>query len=178
VTLSAVALAESTLVRIYGLIDPRDGMMRYVGRTSAALHTRLSGHMSEIDANGKPKGGYGLDKNNWLSELRKAGLTPSIRVLEEVAEHDSVDAERRWVQALFKAGVPLTNRQWRPRSRVDMPEWLRGYAAALVDLHRLCGQATAVRSTLEGLGVALDKFKKAGVEDMDLRELAKCRDSP
>jgi hypothetical protein len=170
----ALTLADSALVCIYGLVDPRTGIMKYVGRTTAALHTRLSGHMSEITHEGKSRGGYGIDKVNWLGELKRAGLAPSIKVLEEVPAHEGLEAERRWVQSLFKAGVPLTNRQWRPRACVDSPEWLRGFASALVELHRLSGESAAVRCTMESVGATLDKIKKAGLDALDLRELQKC----
>lgn len=162
-------------VIIYGLVDPRNGTMRYVGRTRAALKTRLASHKADtaLDWTGKARG-YSLDKVKWLVELKEAGLSPTIRVLEEVAADGAIEAERRWVQSLFKAGVPLTNRQWRPPSCYDSPEWLRGYATALVDLHRHCGQAATVRSVIEASGIVLDKFKRAGVEELDLKELAKC----
>ena len=170
---------ESKQVCIYGLVDPRDGMIHYVGRTRAALRSRLSGHRADIALcwDGKARGA-GQDKIAWLTDLQRAGLSPTIKILEEVNSDGAVDAEKRWVQALFKAGVPLTNQQWRPKSCVDDPSWLRGYAAALVEMQRLCGHPSAVRTTIETSGIALEKFKRAGVEDIDLRELAKCCGEP
>lgn len=164
-------------VYIYGLVDPRDGLIHYVGRTTAALRTRLNAHMSLVAGDGKNVRGYGLDKLKWLAELKAARMTPSIKPLEEVDAEHAHDAERRWVQALFRAGVPLTNKQYRPPSRLDSPEWVCGFASALVEVYRLSGEASAIRGALEATGLTVDKIKRAGVEDLDLRELIKavCR---
>lgn len=162
-------------VCIYGLVDPRDGIIRYVGRTSAALKNRLNAHKYDLSPcwDGKARGA-GQDRLKWMAELRVVGLSPMIKVLEEVSIEGAAAAEKRWVQALFKAGLPLTNRHWRPRTCLDEPDWLRGYATALVELHRLCGHAGAVRSTLERSGLTIEKFKRAGVDEFDLRALARC----
>lgn len=162
-------------VYIYGLVDPRDGLIHYVGRTTAALKTRLNAHRADIAPtwDGKARGA-GQDKLRWMLDLKERGLSPAIKVLEEVSPDEAVEAEKRWVQTLFKAGIPLTNRHWRPRTALDEPDWLRGYAAALVELHRLCGHTGAVRDTLGRSGITIEKFKRAGVDDLDLKELSRC----
>jgi hypothetical protein len=180
---STAALPDADPVRaparvyIYGLVDPRDGLIHYVGRTTAALRTRLHAHMSLVAGDGKNLRGYGLDKLKWLADLKAARMTPSIKPLEEVESEHAHDAERRWVQALFRAGVPLTNKQYRPPSKLDAPEWVCGFASALVEVYRLRGEAATIRGALEATGLTIDKIRRAGVEDLDLREIIKavCR---
>lgn len=52
-------------------------------------------------------------------------------------------------------------------------EFLRGFAIALADMNRMHDNPVAVRDTIEGAGLTIADFKKAGVEQYDLRELRK-----
>jgi hypothetical protein len=55
----------------------------------------------------------------------------------------------------------------------DHSEFLRGFAIALADMNRLHDAPVHVRDTIEGAGLTLADFKKAGVEEYDLKELRK-----
>ena len=60
---------------IYALIDPRNQDIRYVGKSAEHLvYKRYYQHY----------GCYGLNhhKNAWIKGLRKAGLRPSLFILE------------------------------------------------------------------------------------------------
>jgi hypothetical protein len=87
---------------IYALIDPRDDMIHYIGRTIRP-NGRLQQHLEEVTVNKK--------KNQWLQELKKLHMTPRMEVLESL-ECKAIDAERRetyWIQYLLTIGAPLTN---------------------------------------------------------------------
>jgi hypothetical protein len=86
---------------IYVLIDPRDGAVRYVGKTSHPC-TRRSDHMSEA------RGSTGNHRLHWLRALLALGLEPSLEVIEEVAGNGN-EEERRWIAAYREEGHDLVN---------------------------------------------------------------------
>jgi hypothetical protein len=83
-------------VTIYGLRDPRDRRVRYVGRTRRPLAVRLTGHFSECRT--RPDS----PKSRWLADLRSNGLAPEIFPIEECLPESAavVEAEaiRRFVE--------------------------------------------------------------------------------
>jgi hypothetical protein len=72
---------------IYGLVDPRDGRVRYVGKADKPAH-RLQAHLKDTSTCHKVK---------WLNLLNKLGLRPDLVMLEEVPESEWQEAERKWV---------------------------------------------------------------------------------
>lgn len=98
---------------IYGLFDPRDNNVYYVGQVSSfsGLKRRLETHICDARTNSTK--GPGRLKIAWISELRKLGLVPRIQLLEEVNADDTV-SERRWIERLALEGAPLTNYQFMP----------------------------------------------------------------
>jgi hypothetical protein len=87
---------------IYVLTDPKDGRVRYVGRSMRA-HKRLSGHVSESRKH--PTKNH---RTRWISSLLKVGLQPNL-VFIQTGIGDWAEAERGWV-AFFRAlGCDLTN---------------------------------------------------------------------
>lgn len=76
--------------RIYALVDPRDGLVRYVGKTIQALPWRLQQHRQLARTEHSAKA-------DWLLDLESQGLRPDIRLLEELPDKANWrDAERRW----------------------------------------------------------------------------------
>lgn len=92
---------ESTGVFIYGLVDPRDGQLRYVGQTVCGLRTRMSRHLADRSRS---------HRANWIGLLRGLGLKPQMVVIQEFADDELLSqAEIHWI-AYFKAlGFPLVN---------------------------------------------------------------------
>ena len=89
---------------IYGLIDPRDRCLRYVGKTHKRREIRLSEHVENATSGDK---GYVY---SWMRNLLDSGRSPEIFVLERVPGSDSwEEAERR--QIAF----------WRAPSGIDFP---------------------------------------------------------
>ncbi len=80
---------------IYGLIDPRDRCLRYVGKTHKRREIRLQEHIAAA------KEGESSHLYNWLRGLLKEKKEPEIFVLERVPGFDSwEEAERKEGQSL------------------------------------------------------------------------------
>jgi len=89
-------------IYIYGLYDPRNGLLRYVGKTNN-IRIRHSAHTRE---NGE------CYKHNWVKSLISLGLRPEIKVLETIENSDDKDwqeRERWWIKSSLDSGAPLTN---------------------------------------------------------------------
>ena len=77
------------MTTIYGLDDPRDGRLRYVGRTGQPLGQRLAGHLLFA---AKYRSRAPLQR--WLRELLGQGLAPTLRPLLVVSDALADEAER------------------------------------------------------------------------------------
>lgn len=88
------------MTAIYALKDPRDGAIRYVGKTKLKISKRLSGHRNEKRQTRKCR---------WLAMLQREGLAPVVVILEEVPEAAWEESERFWIKWCRMAGFDLTN---------------------------------------------------------------------
>lgn len=86
---------------IYTLVDPRDGLPRYVGRTLMPLVLRLRNHLRDRRKS--------HPRALWLKELWDLGLRPIIVAMETVPFDDMIAAERRWAAKLTAEGHILLN---------------------------------------------------------------------
>jgi hypothetical protein len=91
------------LTRIYTLSDPRDGAVRYVGKTTQTLSKRLIQHM--CIALTKRSHTYAA---RWIRELVKAGFAPIITQIEEASENWA-ERESYWIDWHWAHGDRLTN---------------------------------------------------------------------
>lgn len=90
---------------IYGLIDPRSGELRYVGKTVRTAHRRLRRHLAASYL--MKEDTY---KARWLRQLAAAGLEPEVEVLERVATKEHLcEAERFHIAYWRYIGADLTN---------------------------------------------------------------------
>lgn len=71
---------------IYGLVDPRSGELRYVGKSCSGLK-RPKAHLAPSNLK------KATHKNNWIRQLLAAGARPDILVIEETDEAGLVEAE-------------------------------------------------------------------------------------
>ena len=86
---------------IYGLIDPRDGSIFYIGRTGD-LHRRTAAHCE------------GTDQLSGIQvrQIKAAGFLPHVVVLEHAATFEqSCVAEIFWIELLRTRGAALKNAQ-------------------------------------------------------------------
>lgn len=81
---------------IYALVDPRDNVVRYIGKTKCSLSVRLERHL-ETPTN--PLVG------EWLRTLKSLGNKPRIHALEVVPDDEWEDAERGWIRWAQARGV-------------------------------------------------------------------------
>lgn len=84
---------------IYGLVDPRTGLVRYIGKANDPAE-RLKGHIRDARRHSRPV-------SLWIRELLESSLRPEVRVLE-VAE-DWQEAERRLIAVSRARGDALLN---------------------------------------------------------------------
>lgn len=89
--------------KIYSLIDPRTGAIRYVGRTVQPLDFRLANHIRDA------KVGKKCLRAAWVRELLNEGLRPLIRTLEIVPNEIARTKERQWTLELMGNGCDLVN---------------------------------------------------------------------
>lgn len=81
---------------IYGLIDPRNGQLRYVGQSSRGLI--------------RPKQRHARHCWSWEENLKCEGLVPEIEILQECNLIDELDeAEIFWIGYFRMIGANLTN---------------------------------------------------------------------
>ncbi len=92
------------VVFIYGLIDPRNGHLRYVGRTKQTLARRRSAHIQNANK------GAELHSQCWIRGVLMDGLKPEIVLIERSDEVSWVEAEQFWIEYWRALGADLTNR--------------------------------------------------------------------
>lgn len=112
---------------IYGLVDPRDNEIKYVGRTIDPDY-RLDTHVRMADT--------GKLKTMWLLELKAFNLEPQMKILETVPRADEQNAERRWVQYFQKIGKPLLN-GWNTNVVIDKRDFVNGNFTAALSENRI-----------------------------------------
>ena len=88
----------SDLTYIYGLIDPRDRSLFYVGKSNRP-HARLRQHINEARGSSKHA------KSIRILEILDAGSEPELVVLESIEQSGSVVAEERWIAAYRSRGI-------------------------------------------------------------------------
>ena len=77
---------------IYGLRDPRDGKIKYVGQT-ANFTARITGHVCLSDRTMSLRS----RKARWVHELNAAGLFAEPVVLQVCQEGEADRTERKWI---------------------------------------------------------------------------------
>lgn len=85
---------------IYGLIDPRTGMLRYIGKTDNISHRMISHHSFRTPS---------THKECWLHELRQLLIGPEVFIVENVNCDNWEEAERYWIEQFKFMGADLTN---------------------------------------------------------------------
>lgn len=87
-------------VYIYGLIDPRNQQLRYIGVTkNPAARRRAHRRLQHT----KDK------RSSWITSLRKKGLKPEFFIIEETDEINWIDTEVFWINYFRYIGSDLLN---------------------------------------------------------------------
>jgi len=88
---------------IYGLVDPRDGQLRYVGQTVRPIIVRYKQHLVKAKTNR-------AHRDCWITSLLNLGLKPNWVVFQELDSKDILDqAEIFWIAYFRAMGCKLTN---------------------------------------------------------------------
>jgi hypothetical protein len=94
-------MADAKVTTIYGLIDPRDGFVRYVGKTTMALSNRIAVHVNAA------KKTHTMSAR-WICGLLSDGLRPEAFVIDSVTS-DWEESEQFWIAYFRFIGCRLTN---------------------------------------------------------------------
>lgn len=90
---------------VYGLVDPRTGLVRYVGKSTCGLR-RPNQHR----APGRLAKAGNTHNGNWIRKLQRYGLDYSVTVIAEFQSAEGLfEAEQFWIDELRSRGFRLTN---------------------------------------------------------------------
>jgi len=92
-------MVEENMAYIYGLANPETGELRYVGK-SVHPKRRLCGHLRASNHS---------HLTNWLKELKRQGLLPTLHILQTVPNDNWAWAERLWIATAKTMGARLVN---------------------------------------------------------------------
>ena len=81
------------MIKIYALIDPRDGVVRYIGQTVQPLYNRLANHVDKAR-----RGKDNTPKSEWIREILACGKRPLIKLLCNVSKEQKRDEEAKWIE--------------------------------------------------------------------------------
>jgi hypothetical protein len=93
------------IVYIYGLVDPRDGLIYYIGKTSMGLKDRLRPHIYKSKKRRTPK-------ERWINSLISEGYQPLINELarlEKPTDAEVAVTEQAWIDLYQLSNPKLTN---------------------------------------------------------------------
>lgn len=95
---------KNRTVWIYGLVDPRDQLIKYVGQT-VNLKTRYTALMtvSSISCS------YAV--RAWVSDVKAEKKKPFMITLEQTDQTNAGKVELKWIMLFLEAGAPLLNQQ-------------------------------------------------------------------
>jgi hypothetical protein len=91
----------SDTVEIYGLVDPRDWEMRYIGKAVRAAK-RLASHLRDCRKRKTPV-------YQWINELLAAGLLPVVVIIEVCPANVWKHHERGMIAIAREKGCKLLN---------------------------------------------------------------------
>lgn len=85
---------------IYGLKDPRDGKIYYIGKSNYPK-LRFEAHLADKASN--------KFKTEWINGLLGSDLLPELDILEEVVRSEWQEKEKQWIAKGISEKWPLTN---------------------------------------------------------------------
>jgi hypothetical protein len=107
-------------VTIYSLIDPRDEIIKYIGKT-VQKEARYRQHIYQWK---RDKGRHNK-VNSWIKSLHNHGLKPLFEIIDECPESEWKEYERGYIALLKSCGATLknsTNGGDEPPTNVNSPE--------------------------------------------------------
>ncbi len=95
-------MSKDSIVMIYGLYDPRNDELRYIGKAND-LDRRLWQHINDA------KNGQKTYRSDWIRSLLELNVIPAIKLLEQSTENAWQEDEKAWIAKIKKEGGRLTN---------------------------------------------------------------------
>lgn len=92
-------------VIIYSLIDPRDNIIKYVGKTVQSCESRYKQHIYQWKRENKNHNRV----NNWIKFLSRINLKPIMKPLAFCNESNWKEYERGYIKLLKGCGADLKN---------------------------------------------------------------------
>lgn len=142
------------LGRIYALIEPQTGEIRYVGQTKDQMKHRLYRHHFE----GRTSNGTS-HRTTWLRKQMRIGYPPIAVIVQEVALDCLDDAEIFWISHFKERGCALVNHHpggnggWEvmrgkssPRKGTKQPEWRKKQISEKLSGKKLSAETRAKMS--------------------------------
>ena len=131
---------------VYALVDPGEPtVVRYVG-SSRHMAKRLADHAYSVS------GKQDAERKAWVREMRKAGRTPVMVVLEELdaqkASFEMHYAERNWIERFRLIGQADLNRTLLCEEREFLLAQVKTLQAENAELRRLMLQRATFNATL------------------------------
>ena len=100
---------------IYGLLDPRDQILRYVGKTHKRRELRLAEHIEDAKLGGS------RPLHVWIRSLLSESLEPEVFVLKRIPPNESWEEAERSEIAKWGAAhpndFPIVHQPQTPKSR-------------------------------------------------------------
>jgi hypothetical protein len=137
---------------IYGLLDPSDRCLRYVGKTHRRREIRLQEHLDEATLC------QSSDIYAWVRRLLNEGLSPEIFVLERIpGEKSWQEAEKKWI-SFWRNGDRLQFPYCHPPQTVKSHEVVIN-SVALLNRHK----GGDIRHRGKDVGVQMPLFEHDGL---------------
>jgi hypothetical protein len=146
---------------IYGLVDPRDGQLRYIGKSAFGME--------------RPRAKHATYCRCWEKQLENLGMTKKIVVIQDLGDECDLkflsDVEIFWIAYFRKMGARLTNmtdggdgisnmsREIREKislSKRGKPSWNKGKRWSEESKHRM---------SQGHLGVKLSESHRKGISE-------------
>ena len=94
-------MADSEYTFIYGLVDPRDNKVRYIGKANN-INKRLCGHIGDMNRKVTPV-------SCWIKKLHSMNLTPTAKQLMRVSASNWQEAEILTIEQYRRSTPNLLN---------------------------------------------------------------------
>jgi hypothetical protein len=104
-------MTRTTQGSIYALIDPRDSKIRYIGKTTQPVLTRLAGHLAQPT---NPA------MRAWIASLSLQGFIPRAEVVATASEATLDAEEQRQIQRHAREGHRLFNSPYYKQHLADL----------------------------------------------------------
>jgi hypothetical protein len=88
---------------IYILVDPREGIPRYVGKTLSP-EQRMAEHKAHSTTKDKSS-----EKGAWIARLQGVGVQPFMVLIDKCKRSQEKDREAYWIAHFESLGVKLFN---------------------------------------------------------------------